>query len=199
MRGILIILMMLCMSVYGQVSVFYARRGWECGDNIVDSRDSKTYQTIRIGTQCWLRQNMNYETGTSACYNDNTDNCATYGRLYNYSTASGVCPSGWHLPSLTEWCTLAQYLDATTTCAHGYSGTDAGTKLKDSNGMNLLLGGWYQTSYSQLGNFGTYWTSTTYQTTPSVIHRFVIVSTGTQFGNSYDDDADLMSVRCLKD
>jgi hypothetical protein len=34
---------------------------WSCGDNITDSRDSKSYGTVQIGNQCWMSKNMNYD------------------------------------------------------------------------------------------------------------------------------------------
>ena len=89
---------------------------WACGDDIVDTRDSKTYTTVQIGTRCWMKENLNYVTGNSWCYNDNTDNCDTYGRMYDWNTimngasssnsvpsgVQSICPDGWHLPSDAE-------------------------------------------------------------------------------------------------
>ncbi len=70
---------------------------WTCNDNITDSRDNREYMTVLIGTQCWLRENMNLGTMISGnlhqksngivekyCYNDNTGNCDTYGGMYRW-------------------------------------------------------------------------------------------------------------------
>jgi len=116
---------------------------WTCGSNIVDSRDSKIYTTVLIGTQCWMAQNMNVGTRTNGantqgtdcpsgasiekyCYSDNEANCTTYGGLYQWDQAmcgsttegaQGICPTGWHIPTDAEQYTLENYLkDSGQTC-----------------------------------------------------------------------------------
>jgi len=99
---------------------------------MTDTRDGKTYNTVLIGTQCWMAQNLNVGTkiaGSSNqtnndiiekyCDNDDENNCNIYGGLYQwdeamqYSTTEGVkgiCPTGWHLPTDAEWTTLTTFL-----------------------------------------------------------------------------------------
>jgi len=53
-------------------------RDCSCGDDIVDSRDSQSYPTVKIGGQCWLAKNMNIGTKISSCVSgDCTTNCAS--------------------------------------------------------------------------------------------------------------------------
>jgi uncharacterized protein (TIGR02145 family)/uncharacterized repeat protein (TIGR02543 family) len=115
----------------------------------VDSRDGKTYKKVTIGSQTWMAENLDYDDPnnvTDVCYDNKAENCAKYGRLYNWSTAMGIdagynnstwgesdenhqgaCPSEWHLPSKAEWDTLIIYVGGSST---------AGTKLKSSAGWS---------------------------------------------------------------
>jgi len=128
---------------------------WACGKSISDNRDGQIYSTVQIGTQCWMRQNLNIGTmipGNTAqtdnaviekyCYSDIAANCDEYGGLYQWEEmmqyvttpgAKGICPDGWHLPTDAEWCTLEQYVDPTISCtATSWRGIDGGGKLKEA-------------------------------------------------------------------
>jgi uncharacterized protein (TIGR02145 family) len=126
-----------------------------------DSRDLQTYKWVKIGAQVWMAKNLNYNAAGSVCYNDNSTNCATYGRLYDWATAmgidakyneelwngsdikhKGICPSGWHLPSNAEWETLRNYVESSNGCTQC-----AGKHLKATSGWN---------SYSGIINLDTY-------------------------------------------
>ncbi len=129
---------------------------WTCGDAFVDARDSKSYSTVQINTQCWMAENMNIGTmvnGSSVqannstiekyCYNNNTSNCDNYGGIYQWNEmmqyvttegSQGICPTGWHVPTDAEWCILEQEVDPTITCSStGWRGIDGGGILKEAN------------------------------------------------------------------
>ena len=70
---------------------------------LTDSRDDQTYRIANIGSQVWMAENLNYDTLGSACFGNELDSCAKYGRLYSAGQAQTVCPEGWHLPSQAEF------------------------------------------------------------------------------------------------
>ena len=104
-----------------------------CKDIVTVSYSGLTYHTVAIGTQCWLKENLNIGTrvaGTATqtnnsilekyCYNDQENNCTTYGGLYQWDEAmqyvttagaQGICPSGWHIPTTAEYETLVTAVD----------------------------------------------------------------------------------------
>lgn len=63
------------------------------------------YNVVTIGKQTWMADNMAEEKPTFF-YPDGDRNKWKYGRLYDWSTAKGICPEGWHLPDSLEWQTL---------------------------------------------------------------------------------------------
>jgi len=132
-----------------------AQESFNCGDTFTDPRDGQTYNTVYIGNQCWMAENLNIGTMVNGieqmtnnaifekyCYDNNTSNCDIYGGLYQWDEmmqylispgVQGICPSGWHLPTDAEWCILEQEVDATITCSStGWRGVDGGGKLKEA-------------------------------------------------------------------
>lgn len=133
---------------------------WACGEQIIDSRDGKSYNSVQIGTQCWMKENLNVGarlnvTGVSTnngviekfCYDDNEANCSVYGGLYawnemmNYVASSnlipsgvqGICMTGWHIPSDAEWGILTTYVDSSVDPDYmGWTGSIAGDNLKEA-------------------------------------------------------------------
>jgi uncharacterized protein (TIGR02145 family) len=129
-------------TAYGN-EISFTTLAWQCGNTII--YEGQEYNTILIGSQCWMKENLNVgtmipgsqnQTNNSQiekyCYNDDPANCAVYGGLYQwdemmqYSTAPGVegiCPVGWHIPTDGEWTTLTNYLGGETV---------AGGKMKEA-------------------------------------------------------------------
>ena len=121
---------------------------------IKDSRDGKTYKTVKIGNQTWMAENLAYKpnSGEYWAYDNDVSNVIKYGYLYSYKTANEVCPSGWHLPSKQEWENLANYVGKETAsealCTstgwqwgeandkYGFSVIPAGTLFTDGNFHN---------------------------------------------------------------
>lgn len=111
--------------------------------SMTDSRDNQTYRTVTLGDQTWLAQDLNYETENSWCYDNDTVNCETYGRLYTWDAAVTACPDGWHLGSDAEWTTLVNYLDRNSEPNDGFTiSTIAGGMLKTRGTVEEGTGLW---------------------------------------------------------
>lgn len=111
--------------------------------------DGNTYDTVAIGTQVWMKQNLKtrkYSNGDAIpttnpatldigletspkyqwAYNGIESNADIYGRLYTWYAVTdmrNICPTGWHVPSDAEWTTLRNYLGGASV---------AGGKLKET-------------------------------------------------------------------
>lgn len=78
---------------------------------LTDSRDDKTYKTVKIGEQTWMAENLDYymSDSTSIC-NDLDEDCSKYHRFYTWEAAKEACPTGWHLPTEAEFTTLKNFV-----------------------------------------------------------------------------------------
>jgi len=132
---------------------------WTCGDTLTDSRDSKTYTTVLIGAQCWMRQNINVGTLTAGantqgtdcpsaaeiekyCYSDDENNCDSNGGLYQWNQAmcgstdagaQGICPTGWHIPTHDEYTTLELAVCTSGSCATDFPYDASTTSWRGTN------------------------------------------------------------------
>ncbi len=135
-----------------------AEGGEPCpGTPTVTDADGNVYNTVQIGGQCWMKENLRVGTRIDGsqemtsnsmiekyCYDDDPANCEAYGGLYQwnemmqYTTTpgiQGICPSGWHLPTDDEWKTMEMALGMSQSDADGldYRGTDEGEKMKSTS------------------------------------------------------------------
>jgi uncharacterized protein (TIGR02145 family) len=157
-------------------------------------------------------------TGAYAWYaNDSSTNASTYAALYNWyavDNSAGLCPTGWHVPTDCEWMYLEDTLGMSTVDQEStvLRGTDEGGMLKDTtlwnspntgatniSGFTGLPGGYsdYSGSYSYVGYFG-YWWSSTQLSTYSAWARSLNCSYSGVGRTSFTKDYGY-SVRCLKD
>ncbi|MEZ5197572.1 MAG: FISUMP domain-containing protein [Bacteroidales bacterium] len=135
---------------------------WSCGDPFIDDRDGQSYNTVQIGTQCWMAENLNIgilltgfnnQTDNGViekyCYSGYEFNCDDYGGLYQWNEmmeyitlegSQGICPFGWYVPTDEEWKQLEGEVDSQYNYPDpewntiGSRGFDAGINLKSSSG-----------------------------------------------------------------
>ncbi|MDR0517900.1 MAG: hypothetical protein LBH25_12730 [Fibromonadaceae bacterium] len=207
-----------------------------------------SYDTVPIGEQTWMAENLNYNIEGSKCYGEGAynitltsaeiqANCDKYGRLYGWAVAmalpssctpatcsdqidakhKGICPSGWHIPSIEEWGVLVKYVDPNFVSKFD---NVAGDKLKaasgweedgngmDDHGFSALPGGFcgYHEDedhfyFSRVGRSGI-WLNTSSVDDGMHMHSDNIGSgiaySSKSSANNVSVHGGLFSVRCLK-
>ena len=212
---------------------------------IIDDRDGQVYKTVEIGSQTWMAENLNYDynyrTARSYCY---ADSCSKYGRLYTwsatvdsaavFSTAGkgcgchasssprgivrGVCPVGWHVPSVSEFQTLISYVGDYRVAGANLKST-SGWKSNsqyvgngsDSKGFSALPAGarddaitYHVYRFYSVGDYAYFWTTSKGSCVADFL-RLGWADDSSNLTNSLSDDVDrgdmdsARSVRCLKD
>jgi len=183
-----------------------------------DARDGHTYKYIKIGTQEWMAENLNYKTATGSWYSwESETEGAKYGRLYTLEAAKQALPAGWHLPTDAEWKQLEMTLGMSQNEADAINsrGTTEGSKLKAASGWNdnenktsgngtdavgftALPGGMRTNSgnYFVNGWYGYWWTSTEINNSMAWLRYITYERTQVYRNQSFKEDA--YSVRCVK-
>jgi uncharacterized protein (TIGR02145 family) len=195
---------------------------------IVTDIDGNLYQTVVIGTQTWMAENLKTtkfnsgiaiplvtissswlsQTTSAYCWFNNTETSYknSYGALYNWFTVStgNLCPIGWHVPSDSEWIILASYLGGENV---------AGGKLKETgithwnspniganneSGFTGLPGGVRSTAGFYNLGSSGYWWSSTESNSEIALDRILKSSEGILTKGSHGKFMGF-SVRCIKD
>ncbi len=191
---------------------------WFCTYQVVYSR--KTYNTVEIGTQCWMKENLDIGTMISGvatqtdnsivekyCYNNDPANCTTLGAFYQWNEAmkysttegtQGICPSGWHIPTNVEMQTLKTTVsdDGNALKAIG-QGTGGGTGTNTS-GFSALLVGSRDISgiFYGLGEYTLFWSST--PKTPTSTYAYLLSYNNSSISSANYDKINGFNIRCLR-
>jgi uncharacterized protein (TIGR02145 family) len=120
------------LAVFGMFSISSCEKHIDY--NLPVDADGNIYDTVAIGNQVWLKENLKTTTyidstpiplltdndewsstraGAFCWYNNDPKAYKdTYGALYNwYSVETGLlCPIGWHVPTNEDWSVLIGYL-----------------------------------------------------------------------------------------
>jgi len=175
-------------TAYGN-EITFTTLTWQCGNAI--TYETQVYNTVLIGTQCWLKENLNVGTMIPGsqnqsggapiekyCYNNDPANCSEYGGLYQWDEmmlgsttpgVQGVCPDGWHIPTDEEWYALTDFLGGDLIAGgkmkstYGWYNNGNGT---NSSGFTALPGGMRDggVSFSDLTYYTIFWSSSEYST-----------------------------------
>ncbi len=180
----------------------------------------KLYNTVKIGSQCWLKENLDVGTRINGiqnasnnsviekyCFNDSDANCDQHGGFYQWNEAmqyvttpsvQGICPAGWHIPTFEEFQTLRVIVsddgNALKAIGQGFN-NGAGS---NASGFSALLAGLNEDGhYHHLAMFAYFWSSTEY------IEPTAIYMTLSYYGNVIGTYQSWKRygycIRCLKD
>jgi uncharacterized protein (TIGR02145 family) len=205
-------------NIYGCSSLATARihvfnpAVFSCGNMLTDIRDSRTYRTVMIGSQCWMADNLNFGTEIPSTQ-DQRDNCVAekyhnpassiqhpasvyqWDEIMQYTASEGtkgICPPAWHIPGESEWNTLfAFYL------GNGFAGNPL--KYTGYSGFNAsLYGSWFNPDLWYFSNFATFfWSSTSHGQWKAWAHGFNDPDPSVSVYPSLRSNA--FNVRCIKD
>jgi len=165
----------------------------------IDSRDNRVYKYVSIGTQTWMAENLRYETANTKCYDNDPENCETYGILYDWNTAKTACPSGWHLPNDTEWFTLRRLAKDIRLMANSVLWESG--KGTDDFGFAALPGGYYrhESYFLNIKETAVFWSATAGSIEGSAHdHLFTLDPRIREIDGLYTYNS-WVNVRCVKD
>ena len=135
-------------------SVFYC--GAPCpGTPTITDYDGNIYNTVQIGDQCWMRENLrttHFSDGTAipaggSAYSSTTEpyyyvnsvvDASIFGYYYNWPAAVDACPAGWHLPSDAEWTQLTDYVSGHSDYTCGGDNSYIAKALTSTSGWNIF-------------------------------------------------------------
>lgn len=183
------------------------------------------YTTVLIGEQCWIKENLNVgiiieihdeghlQTDNSViekyCYTNDPINCEVYGGLYEWNEAmqyirtagsQGICPNGWHIPTLEEFETLEDYVNDEAAKLVDVGQSTYGYTPTNETGFSALFAGFHRSSNSNFDDFGensffqsSTESSTYYASTMILKHnsnQVIFINNSKTYG---------FSVRCVQD
>jgi uncharacterized protein (TIGR02145 family) len=194
---------------------------------MTDSRDGQVYKTVKIGSQVWMAQNLNYETKNSYCYNDSTTYCEKYGRLYTWAAAmdsvkigcgnglvcspaypvQGICPDGWHLPSDAEWNEMliiagGGYVSLAGEALKSQDGWFGNKNNTDPLGFSALPVGNrnYEGAFKNINKNAGFWTSTDVEDDSAYdyVYKLLLDFESNEAFMQYGAKIDDYAVRCVR-
>jgi len=194
---------------------------------LLDRRDGKIYNIVKIGHQVWMSENLDTDkflngdlipevksneewkeyaqAGKPAwCYYDNDSANARFGKLYNWHAVNdprGLAPKGWHIPTDAEWAELTNYLGEKKIAFSLKLADTSWKRANDGNnsaGFSAIPGGIrIRDGRFQYFGLASYWWSKTVYNTNASLFRSL--GDYTILYRAFYDTGTGMSVRCTRD
>ncbi len=189
---------------------------------------NNSYTLVRIGDQWWMAKNlkavkysngdtipevpgqsdwMGLSTGAFCYFDNNPDNAALYGCLYNWYAAidlRNICPAGWHVPSDAEWVELTTFLGGEAIAGGKMKETGTlhwfapNTGATNESGMTLIAGGVRSYgNFNGLGYGASLWSGTAFD--DIFAWNRDIFYYNSVANHSGTDKKSGLSLRCVKD
>ena len=187
-----------------------------CIDTFTDSRDGQVYKAVCIGEQIWMAQNLNYNAPGSNCYDDALTNCKTYGKLYDWTTVmqgaasteavpsnvQGICPKGWHVPSIGECNKLIAFVGGTDVASGALKSVSSlwaspNVGATNSSGFSALPAG-EGSPFTNLGKVSRIWTTSDYAAIANFRMTLYLTSDDKETTDA-NPKTGIASCRCVKD
>lgn len=171
-------------------------------NKFTDPRDGNIYRIISAGNTVWMAENLKYKVNgeTTNGFDNNSNNVAAYGLLYNWETALKACPVGWHLPSGSEFRALMDQSEINDN--RGKPGSGPAVFKVQLAGMQD-----YEGTFSEMDESAYYWTSTEYSKNEAEYFSYLLINDKPVIDLSRKEDmpdihgaekTNKYSVRCVK-
>jgi uncharacterized protein (TIGR02145 family) len=183
------------------------------------------YVTVQIDDKCWMRENLNVGVMINSddeydnqinnsivekyCYNNNPENCDSYGGLYQWNEAmqyitnennQGICPFGWRIPTLIELESLESISNDEAAQLVAVGQTTTAYAPTNETGFSALLVGYRQNSngaFYSLHYHTNYWSSTQFNSAKA--YEMGLTSNNISVYFNIYSKYDGYSIRCIKD
>ena len=195
------------------------------------SQGQNNSETVIIGSQLWMKENLNVTTFRNGdtipeaktnsewkkagedktpawCYyNNEAENGKKYGKLYNWYAVKdprGLAPTGYHLPSDSEWTVVTRFLGGEEVAGEKMKSTVGWEKnLKGTNasGFTGLPGGYryYNGMFYDIGSNGNWWSSSKVKKRGSIAWCRNMNYLSGDLNRRNNNKCCGFSVRCIKD
>ncbi len=212
--------------------------------NAVTDKDGNHYDAVKIGNQVWMQSNLrtkHFRDGStiprcSSYVDDYTEPCyyqstmqqvptfdeKKYGLYYNWAAVGdtrGLCPKGWHVPTVAEWNELLEYVGSKSEYVYGGNPQNIAKALasnvgwvesnepgapgfepenNNATGFTAVPAGYYRIDYVPYGYITSFWSYVEY----GLDHDLYLLDfwyNCVDLSWDYDVDGGGCSVRCVRD